>query len=108
MSPLAPSWESGPPASHCSGEGLRTATAQVDTPRIITPSSTAWPPMGASFGAWCAAEAAAPAPLSETFSGALTSPIVSAVLAAALIYGSRYRRSAQARESELSVSDDSG
>src|SRR5213078_2052033 len=27
---------------------LRTATAQVDTPRIITPSSTAWPPTGAS------------------------------------------------------------
>ena len=30
------------------GPGLRTATAQVETPRIITPSSTAWPPTGAS------------------------------------------------------------
>ena len=30
------------------GAGLRTATAQVETPRIITPSSTAWPPTGAS------------------------------------------------------------
>ena len=30
------------------GTGLRTATAQVETPRIITPSSTAWPPTGAS------------------------------------------------------------
>ncbi len=28
--------------------GLRTATAQWRTPRIITPSSTAWPPSGAS------------------------------------------------------------
>src|SRR4051794_29392073 len=28
--------------------GLRTATAHVETPRIITPSSTAWPPTGAS------------------------------------------------------------
>ena len=28
--------------------GLREATAQVETPRIITPSSTAWPPTGAS------------------------------------------------------------
>ena len=27
---------------------LRVATAQVDTPRIITPSRTAWPPTGAS------------------------------------------------------------
>ena len=31
-----------------SPSGLRTATAQVETPRIITPSSTAWPPTGAS------------------------------------------------------------
>src|SRR6059058_3186140 len=28
--------------------GLRTATAQWATPRIITPSRTAWPPTGAS------------------------------------------------------------
>ena len=28
--------------------GVRTATAQTETPRIITPSSTAWPPTGAS------------------------------------------------------------
>ena len=32
----------------CSAEGLRTATAHVLMPRIITPSSTAWPPTGAS------------------------------------------------------------
>src|SRR5436190_18242688 len=31
-----------------SGVGLRTPTAQVETPRIITPSRTAWPPTGAS------------------------------------------------------------
>ena len=31
-----------------SGAGLRTATAQCLTPRIITPSRTAWPPRGAS------------------------------------------------------------
>ena len=49
ISPLAPSFESGPPASSCSADGLRTATAQVETPRIITPSSTAWPPIGASL-----------------------------------------------------------
>src|SRR4051812_97800 len=40
---------SRPPAS-CSGDGLRTATAHVETPRIITPSRTAWPPIGASRG----------------------------------------------------------
>jgi hypothetical protein len=28
--------------------GRRTATAHVETPRIITPSSTAWPPTAAS------------------------------------------------------------
>src|SRR5829696_8285863 len=51
MSPFAPSFESAPPAASCSAEGLRTATAQVETPRIITPSSTAWPPIGASLAA---------------------------------------------------------
>src|SRR5579884_18253 len=40
----APSASCGAP----SGGGLRTARAHVRTPRIITPSSTAWPPMGAS------------------------------------------------------------
>ena len=49
ISPLAPSLESGPPAASCSADGLRTATAQVEMPRIITPSSTAWPPIGASL-----------------------------------------------------------
>ena len=49
ISPFAPSLESGPPSASCSAEGLRTATAQVEMPRIITPSSTAWPPMGASL-----------------------------------------------------------
>ena len=29
-----------------SPSGVRQATAQVETPRIITPSSTAWPPIG--------------------------------------------------------------
>ena len=33
--------------SAISPSGLRTASAQVDGPRIITPSRTAWPPMGA-------------------------------------------------------------
>ena len=28
-----------------SPSGVRTATAQVRSPRIITPSTTAWPPM---------------------------------------------------------------
>ncbi len=36
------------PGGASSGSGLRTATAHVETPRIITPSSTAWPPSGAS------------------------------------------------------------
>src|SRR5947209_7935504 len=36
--------------SPCSA-GLRTATAQVRNPRIITPSRTAWPPRGASHEA---------------------------------------------------------
>jgi len=39
-----------PPVT-CSGAGARTATAHVETPRIITPSSTAWPPTGASRAA---------------------------------------------------------
>src|SRR3954451_2311783 len=34
--------------SSTSPSGVRTATAQTETPRIITPSSTAWPPTGAS------------------------------------------------------------
>src|SRR3954451_738933 len=42
--PISPRASSG--AS--SGAGLRTPTAQVETPRIITPSRTAWPPTGAS------------------------------------------------------------
>src|SRR3954454_22351975 len=48
ISPRAASSGSSPSPSSCSGSGLRTATAQVETPRIITPSSTAWPPTGAS------------------------------------------------------------
>src|SRR6266516_4719485 len=39
---------SGSEVTSISSSGLRTATAQVETPRIITPSSTAWPPTGAS------------------------------------------------------------
>ena len=46
ISPWAPSSGSSPSPSICSGSGLRTATAQVETPRIMTPSSTAWPPTG--------------------------------------------------------------
>ena len=49
ISPFAPSFESAPPSASCSADGLRTATAHVEMPRIITPSSTAWPPMGASL-----------------------------------------------------------
>src|SRR3954449_4723519 len=41
---ISPRASDGPP----SGTGLRTATAHVETPRIITPSRTAWPPTGAS------------------------------------------------------------
>ena len=40
---------SGSEVTSISPSGLRTATAQVETPRIITPSSTAWPPTGASL-----------------------------------------------------------
>ena len=49
ISPSAASSGSRPSSPICSGSGLRTATAQVETPRIITPSSTACPPTGASF-----------------------------------------------------------
>ena len=38
----------GSDVSSISPSGFRTATAQVETPRIITPSSTACPPIGAS------------------------------------------------------------
>src|SRR5206468_2460157 len=46
------------PAAAPSGAGLRTATAHVETPRIITPSRTAWPPTGASRCASSGASAA--------------------------------------------------
>src|SRR5436190_3126421 len=48
ISPWAPSSGSSLPSCRSSGTGLRTATAQVEMPRIITPSSTACPPTGAS------------------------------------------------------------
>src|SRR4029079_19331888 len=48
ISPSGTSSASSPPSLSCSGAGLRTATAHVETPRIITPSRTAWPPTGAS------------------------------------------------------------
>jgi hypothetical protein len=70
ISPFAPSFESAPPASSCMADGLRTATAHVEIPRIITPSRTAWPPMGASV--------VASRGRSEV---ALTTPIVSAATA---------------------------
>src|SRR3954451_15847783 len=38
----------GSEVTSTSPSGFRTATAHVETPRIITPSSTAWPPTGAS------------------------------------------------------------
>ncbi len=41
ISPWAPRSGSTPSSETSSGSGLRTATAHVDTPRIITPSSTA-------------------------------------------------------------------
>ena len=58
ISPSAASSGRAPSSAICSGSGLRTATAQVETPRIITPSRTAWPPTGASR---CATERARPA-----------------------------------------------
>ena len=48
ISPSAASCGERSPSASCSALGLRTATAQLETPRIITPSSTAWPPTGAS------------------------------------------------------------
>src|SRR5215217_7750256 len=75
MSPFAPSFESAPPASSCRAEGLRTATAQVEMPRIITPSSTAWPPIGASVVA--SRGRSGELPFMEV--GALTALIVSAL-----------------------------
>src|SRR5436190_1677756 len=48
IAPCAPCSGSSLPSCRSSGTGLRTATAQVEMPRIITPSSTAWPPTGAS------------------------------------------------------------
>ena len=41
----------GGPSPSAPAVGWRTATAQCETPRIITPSSTAWPPTGRSRGA---------------------------------------------------------
>ena len=41
ISPWAPRSGSTPSSETSSGSGLRTPTAHVDTPRIITPSSTA-------------------------------------------------------------------
>jgi hypothetical protein len=41
ISPWAPFSGSRPSSVISSGSGLRTPTAHVDTPRIITPSSTA-------------------------------------------------------------------
>ena len=63
ISPNAASSGERSPSPSCSAVGLRTATAQFETPRIITPSSTACPPSGASrwavsglsAGASCAA-----------------------------------------------------
>src|SRR3954452_18578967 len=57
------------PSCSCSGVGLRTATAHVDTPRIITPSRTAWPPMGASRCATSAASARSPTGLVRSSAG---------------------------------------
>jgi hypothetical protein len=48
ISPCAACPAARPPSLSCSADGLRTATAQLETPRIITPSSTACPPTGAS------------------------------------------------------------
>ena len=44
----SPRRPAAPRSPRSAPSGLRTATAQVETPRIITPSSTAWPPTGAS------------------------------------------------------------
>ncbi len=48
ISPSAACPSERPPSLSCSADGLRTATAQWETPRIITPSSTACPPTGGS------------------------------------------------------------
>ena len=102
ISPLAPSFESGPPAASCSAEGLRTATAQVEMPRIITPSSTAWPPMGASLVASRAASGALPLRGSE----ALTALIVSAAPRSSVSFGAQSAPSAaQASSCALSSSE---
>ena len=101
ISPFAPSFESGPPAASCSAEGLRTATAQVETPRIITPSRTAWPPIGASFVASRAGRGAAPLVDGE----ALTLSIVSARAALVREPAQRSVRSWQASWCALSSSE---
>src|SRR3954452_23598713 len=49
ISPSGASSSASPSGRICSGSGSRTATAQGEAPRIITPSSTACPPTGASF-----------------------------------------------------------
>src|SRR5919199_6549236 len=49
--------------------GLRTATDHADGPRIITPSRTAWPPMG-----WLTASLCGPAGLLQTALEALHPP----------------------------------
>src|SRR3954470_6086361 len=48
VAPVAPCADGGAPPTGAADAGLRTATAHVETPRIITPSSTACPPTGAS------------------------------------------------------------
>ena len=84
ISPFAPSFESAPPSASCSADGLRTATAHVEMPRIITPSSTAWPPIGASLVASRSLSGATP--FMEL--GALTALIVSAAWPRASTVGS--------------------
>ena len=65
ISPSAASSGERSPSASCSAVGLRTATAQLETPRIITPSSTACPPTGASRRAFswpCSSASTSPRP----------------------------------------------
>src|SRR6266540_7461186 len=61
--------------SAISPSGLRTATAQLDGPRIITPSRTACPPIAAATG-----------PLSATRAAGLLEPALEALDTAARVH----------------------
>src|SRR4051794_2481954 len=74
ISPIVPS---GAPSS----TGRRTATAHVDTPRIITPSRTAWPPTGASRSA-----TGSPSGIGSAWTWGCVSPATAALSAGAVAF----------------------